>query len=101
MAYHWTDRKKAAEARMKYHRGVTPKEEARAAQVQFRNDQAEEQALLDKLENLESKMKPEKKPKVEKPDKKTVVKPKKKAKVEKKDPPKFGKHGHDFNSEED
>jgi hypothetical protein len=91
----WTDRKLAIEARRRYRRGVTPPDEIRAGRVQFRNDQAG--ARLDEADVLEAKQKVVKE-KVK--EKKPVKKPAKRAKV-KKDAPKFGEHGHDFNSEEE
>ena len=96
----YTDRRKAAEARMKFRRGVTPRDEVRAGMVQYRNDQAEERAVLDKMENL----KPEKKLTVEKSKGKTVIKkkpqPVEKPKAKKtpvaKEPQKKGDFSKDF-----
>ena len=102
MAYHWTDRRRAALARMRHHRGVTPKSEVRAGMVQYRNDQAEERAELDKAGAIKAKQeKPKKKQAPVKPDKKVAKKSKPKVREKVKDAPNFGEHGHDFNSVED
>ena len=104
MAYHWTDRKAAAEARMRHRIGVTPKSEVRAAKAQYRIDQDEERAVLDKLENL----KPERNPAAKKFKGKTVIKPKVrkskqkvvKSEANKKAEGKKDTFEHDFYSEE-
>ena len=102
MAYHWTDRRRAALARMRHHRGVTPKSEIRAGMVQYRNDQAE-RGELDKADALKAKQevmkeKSKKKQAPVKPDKKVAKKSKPKVTREKvKDAPDFE---HDFNSED-
>lgn len=79
----WISRKNAAEARLKYRRGVTPPDEVRAMQVQYRNDQAEQRTELDGLEK--KNVKPvEKKTPVNKTIKKAE------------DKPNFGDYGKDF-----
>lgn len=86
----WISRKNAAEARLKYRRGVTPPDEVRAMQVQYRNDQAEQRTELDGLEK--KNVKPvEKKTPVNKPVKKV-----KEVKPKSEDKPDFGEHGKDF-----
>ena len=100
----YTDRRKAAEARMKFRRGVTPRDEVRAGMVQYRNDQAEERAELDKADALKAKQekkvvkeKPKKKQAPVKSGKKVAKKSKPKIREKVKDAPDFE---HDFNSED-
>jgi hypothetical protein len=87
-------RKEAAQARMRYHRGVTPKEEIRAGQVQFRADREVERALEDELEALKAKVESEKK--VDRPKVPKKTKPVKKPKVVKAEVAKKDEHSKDF-----